>query len=252
MISINFLRIPKKHLKPIASVDKQLQKDGTLLSDISAVDGAVCDYAELDGQQVKGVISYAKRVSGSFKLLRHVEFKNIAIKQNKLYSTFAYNFRPKIELMLDGVEIKYEKLLSASTKDTLTLTSSFMNGATVVRSFYPSDKFAAFIEKIEVTNNTKSKVTFLAVERKNRLTDKSKNIRKASYGLDNKLEVGSRVVDANGDFRSGNTVEAKKLLVSGATAVCYIVYYAVNKGETLNFNAEKEIKDHIKALLGKN
>ena len=154
--------------------------------------------------------------------------------------------------MLDGVEINHEKLVSAEIKDTVVLTSNFMNGATVKRSFYPSLKHPALIEKVEVTNLTNMKVTLTADEVKNKLSGKSVTVKTVSYKLPYKLEVGSRVVDTNGDFRSANPTGAKKLLVSGATGACYIIYYAIKKGETLNFNAEKEIKDYIKSLSSQN
>ncbi|MDD3947241.1 MAG: hypothetical protein PHI19_05310 [Clostridia bacterium] len=256
MIDIfNLLRYPKKFIKPCANGEgaaKTISKDHTVFWDTAAQDGPLGDIIEQKGEQVQSIVSYCKTKNGTLKLLRHIEFLQIELKSNKPNAVFAYNFYPKVELMLDGVEINREKLVSAEIKDTVILTANFMNGATVKRSFYPSLKHPAFIEKIEVTNHTDIKVTFTADEVKKRLSGKSSTIKKAFYGLPYKLEVGSRVVDTNGDFRSENPTGAKKLLVSGATGVCYIVYYAIKKGETLNFNAEKEIKDYLKSLSSQN
>ncbi|HOK81406.1 MAG: hypothetical protein GX095_05810 [Clostridiales bacterium] len=251
----NHLRLPKQFLKPRANgseAAKSTLKDGTIFWDIAAQEGALCGYSELKTDTSEGTISYGKNKSGHLILLRHINFPFIPIKPNKKFSSFAYNFTPKAELMLDGVEIKNEKPVSAAVKDSLTVVSNFMNGATVTRSFYPSVRYPAFIEKIEVTNNTKSKVTFTASELKNRLTDKSKALKKVSFGLSEKLIAGARLVDGNGDFRNHNMVDVKKLLVPGATAVCYIVYYAVKQGKTLNFNAEKEIRDYLKSKSANN
>lgn len=247
---LNALRYPKQCIQASeGQTDITTQKDGSLLWDIHAQQGYASANITLKGSQTEGVISYCKTKSGLLRLHRHINFVNINIKPNKKYNTFAYNFYPKIELMLDGVEITKEKPTSVLTKDSLVITSGFMNGATVVRSFYPSPKHPAFIEKIEVTNNVNAKVMFTAAEVTKRLSGKSKAVKKVGFGTtEGKLEVGGRLVDANGDFRSANQTTAKKLLVAGASATCYIVYYAIKRGESLNFNAEKEIKDYLKSL----
>lgn len=243
-------RFPKEQYKPLSAGARVLQKDKSVTEDFSAAEGKLAGRICLAGAKASSTVSYRVK-DGRFSILRHVVFPQIFIKPEASGAVFSYNFHPKVELMLDGVEIRRERLISASYKGNLVLKSVFMNGATIVRSFYPSLRYPALIEKVEVTNDTKTKVTFTAEEKKNRLTDKSVSVRGASVlVLDGKLEVGSRSVDANGDFRSGNAAQVKKLLVPGASGVCYIVHYAVRRGETLNFNAEKEIKDRVKTLQG--
>jgi len=236
----------------LTSCARAIDKDKSVIEDVSASDIKACGRISLTGPKADAVVSY-RRNKDTFKILRHVTFPSIKIVPEKKNASFRYHFSPKIELMLDGVEIRRERLLSVSFKGNLVLKSAFMNGATVLRSFYPSLRYPALIEKIEVTNETKTKVTFTAEDKKNRLTDKSVSVRRVSHFiLGGKLEVGSRVVDTNGDFRSANVGQAKKLLVPDASGTCYIIHYAIRKGEVLNFNAEKEIKDRNKSLQGLN
>jgi hypothetical protein len=245
-------RFPKEQYKPLISGTRILEKDKSVSEEFPSTEGKASGRICLAGAKALSTVSYRVK-DKRFSVLRHVAFPDIPIRPATSGAVFSYNFYPKIELMLDGVEICKERPLSCSYKGNLVLKSGFMSGATVIRSFYPSVRYPALIEKIEVTNDTRTKIMFTAEEKKNRLTDKSLSVRRISFMIPGgKLEVGSRLVDANGDFRSMNNVQVKKLLVPGASGICYIIHYAIRKGESLHFNAEKEIKDRIKTLQGLN
>lgn len=220
---------------------KEILKDKSLLWRIGEEEGAAYDHIEMSGFNMSAIISYGKNKNGKLALNRHLVIPGIRVKPDMTTSHFRKNFKDAVRMFLEDTMIDDERPKEIKIRGNLAVESDFMNGAKVVRTFSPSQNFPALIEKIEVTNLSKDNAVFSASEKKYNL-----KILNSNSFINGPIEVCARLVDGSGDFRSNKKNDVEKLLVSGATAVCYIVYYAVKKGEVINFNAEREIKERRK------
>lgn len=230
-------------LKAVGKRKKRLDDGKTLIWDIGEEAGAVYDHIEMTGFHSSLVLSYGKNAKGDAKYLRHVVFPEIRLDPNHTHAHLRYNYKPLIKMFLDSTRVVGEKVKEVYYNAGTVFECDFMGGAKLTRSFYPAVNFPAVIEKIEITNLTKDKVDFSAKEFGKRVNTK---IIKPAVLLNRPIEIGTRLVDANGDFRSAKVAPIEKTLVPNGTATVYIVYYAIFAGESINFNTEKEIKERTK------
>lgn len=222
---------------------KELMKDKTVLWHIGEEEGAKADHFEMSGKKASAILSYGKDKHGSLLLFRHISYPWKRVKPNLTFSTLRKNYSEAVRMFLEDTEIKGENPKEIKLRGLLYIESDFMGGAKIVRTFSVSPDYPALIEKIEVTNLTKENTTFTAREKRG-VIKKDKSPRLIGGGV----EYGSRLTDGNGDFRSNRKTEVTKLLVPGATAVCYVIHYATPLNSVLNFNAEKEMKERKKFI----
>ncbi|MFA5450005.1 MAG: hypothetical protein WC292_06170 [Clostridia bacterium] len=228
-------------IKELSPRNKELAKDKGVVWNIGEESGAVSDHLEMSGLFASAIVSYGKDKNDKLRLNRHISFPSIRLKPNLTSSHFRCNFSHSPKLFLEDTEINNEHPQIIKIRGGLSIESDFMGGARVVRTLSPSLDYPALIEKIEVTNISKDNALFSACERRG-----SHKQNRSHSLIEGDIEYCARLVDANGDFRSNKKIEVEKHLVPGATAVCYVVYYAARKGEVLNFNAEREIKERKK------
>lgn len=202
--------------------------------DVTSADYGKCDHIELGGRKASAIITYGADRKGNLTLRRYVAYPMLRVEPDLTRGNFAALFKKSSNNYAGGVEIKAEKLDKVVIKGTLKLYTSYGENIKLCRTFVASSAYPVLLERVEITNVGKDKID-VAGENKRRLK------RTAVGGF----EYCCRLAGENGDFRSGEpTSEAEKSLVANAKLTYYNVYFAVKKGEKLNFNA---VKDFAKA-----
>ncbi|MDR2267568.1 MAG: hypothetical protein LBE09_08345 [Christensenellaceae bacterium] len=218
---------------------RSVTKDKAVVWNVADAKMQCGDLIEISGTKASATIAYGKKQTGQFKLNRHVSFPMLRNKPNVIGCNYRFTFGAGIKMYLEDTKIAGEVLLSSKFKGTLAFECDFMNGgALIVRTLSPSLSYPALIEKIEVVNKSKDTAVFTA--------DESTRIKRVKISDTETINVHSRLANANGDFRSDTMVSVKKKLVPGASATCYVIHYAFKNDESLNFNAEREIRERLK------
>lgn len=99
---------------------------------------------EMSGEQVSGIISYSAR-DGLVYFKRQFVFPMFRIQPNNTHGSFAVTDDAP-EALFDEAE----KFVSAKINGTLVI-NSFVNGAAIKRTFYPSTTIEAFYETVEIS-----------------------------------------------------------------------------------------------------
>jgi hypothetical protein len=222
--------------------EKSIAKDKAISCTVINNNTLTGDYFDCSGAHSNSIISYGIRKKNTAILDRYVIFPLLRLIPDSPTSHFSHHFKDSIMMFLEDSRIVNEAPVEIKTKGTLTIINDFMNGgAKIIRTFSPSPNYPALIEKIEVINKSKD-ITMFSADEKKRIG----KVLKSSKIADAPLFVSSRLVDSNGDFRSDKKVSVKKKLVPGASAICYVVYFATKKDSQINFNTERELRERLK------
>lgn len=194
------------------------------------------DHIELSGKQISGIISYGRDKKGFLQIYRHLAYPALRLKPNLTQGTFT-TVKKGADIYVGAALHKNETVKSVKIGGNLEILTT-LDGLEITRECFPSPSYPAFIERIEVKNVSGKNLDF-AVE--------VRPVRRKSFFRG--IRSGCALTGENGDFRSFEPCySVEKTLYPNGRCVAYQVFYAVKKGENLNFNAAGEYKERNKTL----
>lgn len=118
------------------------------------------DHIEMSGLQISGIIHYGVATSGELSLKKKLVFPMLRTVPNDTHASLVTSFGKEDKLMIqaDGSVVE-EYPASFNIKGRLKVLSKTNTGLSVVRTLFPSTDKAAFIELIELKNETDKDIT---------------------------------------------------------------------------------------------
>lgn len=186
------------------------------------------NHIEMSGYYSSAIISYGADENGSLRRFNHVVFPSLRMYPNDTYGSFDYNFQ-SVSVRCDGVDVD-EKAVSFIFDGILHIRTK-TSGLHINRSLFVAPNVRAFIEMIEIENQSGKALTLQMVN------NETEQITKAEHGY-----LGRR-------YKTFVQVDATPFTVeNGQKEILWVAYCATMLEEVVKIDCQQEYKKRIDFL----